>query len=53
MLFANPFKARMPLKAEALPGRDIAIWDGAPHCVFSAHRRWARFRINMRKYILG
>ena len=32
MLFANPFKARMPLKAEALPGRD-AIWDGAPHCV--------------------
>jgi len=33
MLFANPFKARMPLKAEALPGRDVAIWDGAPHCV--------------------
>ena len=33
MLFANPFKARMPLKAEALPGRDIAIWEGAPHCV--------------------
>ena len=33
MLFANPFKARMPLKAEALPGRDTAIWDGAPHCV--------------------
>ena len=23
----------MPLKAEALPGRDVAIWDGAPHCV--------------------
>ena len=33
MLFAEPFKARMPLKAEALPGRDVAIWDGAPHCV--------------------
>lgn len=33
MLFSNPFKARMPLKAEALPGRNTAIWDGAPHAV--------------------
>ena len=33
MLFTNPFKARMPLRAEALPGRDTPIWDGAPHCV--------------------
>ena len=33
MLFANPFKSRMPLKAEALPGRDSAIWDGAAHAV--------------------
>ena len=33
MLFGNPFKSRMPLKAEALPGRDFAIWDGAPHAV--------------------
>ena len=33
MLFANPFKARMPLKAEALAGRSVQVWDGAPHCV--------------------
>ena len=33
MLFANPFKARMPLKAEALAGRSVPVWDGAPHCV--------------------
>ena len=26
MLFGNPFKSRMP-------GRDFAIWDGAPHAV--------------------
>ena len=33
MLFANPFKSRMPLVGEALPGRDTPIWQGAPHCV--------------------
>ena len=33
MLFSNPFKSRMPLMAEALPGRDTPVWDGAPHCV--------------------
>ena len=33
MLFANPFKSRLPLATEALTGRDHAIWDGAPHCV--------------------
>ena len=33
MLFANPFKARMPLLSEALPGRETPIWDGAPHAV--------------------
>ena len=33
MLFSNPFKARMPLLAEALPGREMPIWEGAPHCV--------------------
>ena len=32
MLFSNPFKSRMPLMAEALPGRDTPVWDGAPHC---------------------
>ena len=33
MLFSNPFKSRMPLMAEALPGRDTPVWDGAPHRV--------------------
>ncbi len=33
MLFSNPFKARMPLLSEALPGRDMPVWDGAPHGV--------------------
>ena len=33
MLFSNPFKSRMPLMAEALPGRDTPVWDGDPHCV--------------------
>merc|ERR1711991_748205 len=33
MLFSNPFKSRMQLMAEALPGRDTPVWDGAPHCV--------------------
>ena len=33
MLFSNPFKNRLPSAAEALAGRDVAIWDGAPHCV--------------------
>ena len=33
MLFANPFKARMPLLSEALAGREMPIWDGAPHAV--------------------
>ena len=33
MLFSNPFKNRLPSDTEALPGRDVAIWDGAPHCV--------------------
>ena len=33
MLFSNPFKSRMPLSAEALPGRGTPVWDGAPHCV--------------------
>jgi len=33
MLFSNPFKARMPLLSEALPGRETPIWDGVPHCV--------------------
>ena len=33
MLFSNPFKARIPLLSEALPGREMPIWKGAPHCV--------------------
>jgi len=33
MLFSNPFKARMPLLSEALPGRDMPVWEGAPHGV--------------------
>lgn len=33
MLFSNPFKSRMPLLKEALPGRADAVWQGAPHCV--------------------
>ena len=33
MFFSNPFKARMPLRDEALPGRETPVWDGAPHCV--------------------
>ncbi|NCF48581.1 MAG: peptide-methionine (S)-S-oxide reductase MsrA [Bacteroidetes bacterium] len=33
MLFSNPFKARMPLKSEALPGREMPVWKGAPHGV--------------------
>ena len=33
MLCSKPFKARMPLLAEALPGREMPIWEGAPHCV--------------------
>ena len=33
MLFSNPFKIRMPLVREALPGRDMPIWNGAPHAV--------------------
>ena len=33
MLFSNPFKTRMPLVNEALPGRDMPIWNGAPHAV--------------------
>jgi peptide-methionine (S)-S-oxide reductase len=33
MLFSNPFKARLPLIAEALPGRSAAIFDGGAHCV--------------------
>jgi peptide-methionine (S)-S-oxide reductase len=33
MLFSNPFKTRMPLVAEALPGREMPVWNGAPHAV--------------------
>jgi peptide-methionine (S)-S-oxide reductase len=33
MLFSNAFKARLPLKAEALPGRSAPIFDGGAHCV--------------------
>ena len=33
MLFSNPFKTRMPLAREALPGRDMPVWNGAPHAV--------------------
>lgn len=33
MLFSNSFKARLPLKAEALPGRSAPIFDGGAHCV--------------------
>ncbi len=33
MLFSNPFKTRMPLAREALVGRNIPIWGGAPHAV--------------------
>ena len=33
MLFSNPFKARLPLKAEALPGRSAPIFEGGAHCV--------------------
>ena len=33
MLFSNPFKTRMPLVAEALPGREMPVWSGAPHAI--------------------
>lgn len=33
MFFSNPFKSRMPLLKEALPGRAEPVWQGAPHCV--------------------
>jgi len=33
MPFSNPFKARMPLLSEALPGREMPVWEGAPHGV--------------------
>ena len=33
MLFSNAFKTRMPLVAEALPGREMPVWNGAPHVV--------------------
>ena len=33
MLFSNSFKARLPLKAEALTGRSAPIFDGGAHCV--------------------
>ncbi len=33
MLFGNPFKTRMPLEKEALPGSDVPVWNGAPHAV--------------------
>ena len=33
MLFSNPFKARMPLLSEALPGHEMPVWEGAPHGV--------------------
>ena len=33
MLFSNSFKTRMPLVAEALPGREMPVWNGAPHVV--------------------
>ena len=33
MLFSNSFKTRMPLVTEALPGREMPVWNGAPHVV--------------------
>ena len=33
MFFTNPFKSRIPAKAEALPGRDVAIMSPRPHAV--------------------
>ena len=33
MLFSNPFKARLPLEEEALPGRSAPIFVGGAHCV--------------------
>lgn len=33
MLFSNPFKSRMPLINEYLPGRATPVWNGAPHAV--------------------
>ena len=33
MLFSNSFKTTMPNVAEALPGREMPVWNGAPHVV--------------------
>lgn len=52
MFFENPFKTRMPLTKEILPGRDTPIWDGAPHCVLGTPTM-GPFPAGMEKIVLG
>jgi peptide-methionine (S)-S-oxide reductase len=52
MLFSNPFKARMPLLSEALPGRDMPVWEGAPHGVLGTPTM-APFADNLEEIHLG
>ena len=52
MLFSNPFKARMPLLSEALPGRDMPVWEGAPHGVLGTPTM-APFAENLEEIHLG
>ncbi|MDB3892471.1 peptide-methionine (S)-S-oxide reductase MsrA [Alphaproteobacteria bacterium] len=52
MLFSNPFKSRMPLLNEALPGRDRPVWAGAPHQVLN-NPTMPPFPDNLEQIVLG
>jgi len=52
MLFSNPFKSRMPLLNEALPGRDRPVWTGAPHQVLN-NPTMPPFPDNLEQIVLG
>lgn len=52
MLFSNPFKSRMPLLNEALPGRDMPVWTGAPHQVLN-NPTMPPFPDNLEQIVLG
>ncbi len=52
MLFSNPFKARMPLLSEALPGREMPVWEGAPHGVLGTSTK-GPFADNLEEIHLG
>ena len=52
MLFSNPFKSRMPLLKEALPGRENLVWQGAPHCILGTPTM-PPFPDNLDQIVLG